>query len=78
MNESVFLRDCCLRHIHFDWGEMDSEDIITNDRATVGGDRLFSSYNIPGHIRGNACESRLWIITEWDRSSTTILFPEDY
>lgn len=78
-NERIsFLMDCCIRHIHFDWGEMDSEDIIANDRATVGVDRLFSSYNISVNIRGKPCYDKLWIITEADRSATTILFPDDY
>ena len=58
------------RHRANDWGEMDEEDKKANDEALEMGGRLFSAY-----------ESRLgkiWIITEWDRSATTVLFPDEY
>ncbi|WP_414449801.1 hypothetical protein AB4851_28730 [Burkholderia sp. 22PA0099] len=59
------------RHLHGDWGELDVADIAQNELALLTGKRLLSSYVIPG---GGA----VWIITEADRSVTTILLPEDY
>ena len=60
------------RHSHGDWGDLDKEDCEANDRAAALGDeRILSAYNLDGG-------GRLWIITEWDRSSTTILLPEEY
>jgi hypothetical protein len=63
---------CALaRHAAGDWGELSAEDAAQNDEALRDGDgRLFSAY-----AAGN---SRFWIITEADRSVTTILRPEDY
>ena len=60
-----------LRHKHADWGEMDEEDRHANDQALIHGSRLFSAY------RTRRQES-LWVITEWDRSVTTLLLPQDY
>ncbi len=54
-------------------GTLDQEDWNTNQRALKFGDRLLSSYDIDA-----GGESRLWIITEADRSSTTLLLPSDY
>ena len=69
---------CVERHRSGDWGELDPEDSEANDRALTGGDRVFSSYPLPEHLVGTLAESKLWIITEWDRSSTCILWPGDY
>ncbi len=58
------------RHAIGDWGQIDPEDRGLNERALCDGDRVFSVYDIgPG---------RVWVITEADRSSTTLLLPEDY
>jgi len=59
------------RHIRGDWGDVCKEDWKANDRALVDGTRLFSVYKF-------ASEKRCWIITEADRSSTTVLLPSDY
>ena len=59
------------RHAQGDWGIMPEEDQRANDRALNGGDRLFSAYRSLGDVK-------FWIITEWDRSVTTVLLPEDY
>ncbi|MDN3881364.1 class I SAM-dependent methyltransferase, partial [Pseudomonas aeruginosa] len=61
------------RHLAGDWGTLDQEDWNTNQRALKFGDRLLSSYDIDA-----GGESRLWIITEANRSSTTLLLPSDY
>ncbi len=58
------------RHAAGDWGELPSEDAASNEEALKHGGRLFSAYG-----QG---ESRFWIITEHDRSVTTILLPQDY
>ena len=58
------------RHASGDWGDLCPEDAMANDDALKHGGRLFSAY---GH---NA--ERFWIITEADRSVTTILLPQDY
>jgi hypothetical protein len=60
------------RHVHGDWGELGNEDRKANDDALLCGGRLLSSYRtVPKKIK-------FWIITEADRSVTTILLPEDY
>ncbi|RIJ09982.1 hypothetical protein DXT77_14665 [Pseudomonas sp. 91RF] len=59
------------RHMQGDWGDLCLEDCKLNEDALINGDRLMSVYNI------NA-EQKIWIITEADRSVTTILLPEEY
>lgn len=58
------------RHQSGDWGEVCDEDKSTNDAALTTDCRIISAYTID--------DRKLWIITEWDRSVTTILFPEEY
>ncbi len=58
------------RHQSGDLGILDIEDKIANDEATKNGERVFSSYII--------CGRKVWIITERDRSCTTILLPSEY
>lgn len=60
-----------LRHLSGDWGEVCGGDWALNDEAVERGDRILSFYRTS---RGD----RLWIITEWDRSSTCILLPDEY
>jgi len=59
------------RHLRGDWGELGIADIASNELALLIHGRLLSSYVIPGG-------GRVWIITEANRSVTTILLPEDY
>lgn len=59
------------RHTLCDWGELCEEDRRANDLALSQHLRLFSAY----HDRD---ERKFWIITEADRSVTTILLPDDY
>ncbi len=59
------------RHRLGDWGEVDALDLQTNEAALNEGGRLFSSYEVEG-------QARVWVITEADRSFTTLLTPEDY
>ena len=60
-----------LRHLNGDWGDVSEADRAANDRAVRDGDRLLSAYYAPDR-------TRFWIITEADRSATTVLLPEDY
>jgi len=59
------------RHINRDWGDLDEEDRKENEYSLEHGFRLLSAY------KTNAGD-RLWIITEADRSVTTVLLPEEY
>lgn len=59
------------RHQSCDWGDVCPQDKWSNDRAVKGRERLFSVYHSKDGIK-------FWIITEWDRSATTVLLPEDY
>ncbi len=59
------------RHHGGDWGEVDAHDRRANNAALRHGTRLLSSYPV-----GEG--QRVWIITEADRSATTILLPEEY
>lgn len=59
------------RHISGDWGDCCPEDWEANQQALTEDERLFSVY----HDRNNV---KFWIITEADRTATTILLPEDY
>lgn len=62
--------NCFKRHISGDWGNVDDHDKHVNDHALNNGERLLSSYVLP--------EGKLWIITEADRSVTTLLLPDEY
>lgn len=59
------------RHMTGDWGDVDAEDWKENDHSLRNGYRILSSY-VDRHLE------KFWIITEADRSSTTILLPEEY
>jgi len=60
-----------LRHQHGDWGDLCAEDSRENERSLRVGSRLLSSYR-------TRTEDKLWVITEWDRSATTLLLPAEY
>jgi hypothetical protein len=59
------------RHVTGDWGQLDEHDVRENQRALVAGSRLFSAYR-------TRTGQKLWVITEWDRSVTTLLTPAEY
>lgn len=72
--ESVDIKEiiaayCLHRQGH--WGDVCPEDWRSNDRAIRNGGRIFSAYH-------STHGQKFWIITEADRSATTILLPEDY
>lgn len=59
------------RHVAGDWGDLAAEDKAANESALTTGARLFSAYTL-------ATDDRLWIVTEADRSVTTLLLPLEY
>ncbi len=59
------------RHTSGDWGQVDEHDRAENDYSLAYGFRILSSYR-------TAAGETLWIITEADRSSTSLLLPDDY
>ncbi|VBT19815.1 hypothetical protein [Burkholderia pseudomallei] len=67
LNPLPYLR----RHLRADWGDLCDADRRRNDAALAQGDRLLSSYQVTSDVT-------LWIITEWDRSVTTLLLPSEY
>lgn len=59
------------RHIHGDWGDTCNNDRAANEQAIGSGDRILSWYQVSGKIR-------ILIITEADRSATTIMLSDEY
>ncbi len=67
-----FVTKSLARHITGDWGNLSPDDKTENELALKAGNlRIFSSYENPEL-------PKIWIITEADRSATTVLFPEEY
>jgi hypothetical protein len=71
-DEGCGTTDLLVRHVSGDWGEVDEHDEAENDFAVTRTLRILSSYRL---TRTNA---RIWVITEADRSVTTLLLPEEY
>lgn len=69
-NFEKFVRKSFSRHASGDWGDICEEDKASNDYALEHGERIFSAYENEN--------TKIWIITEYDRSVTTILFPDEY
>jgi len=65
-------RELFIRHGNGDWGEVGAEDAAANDAALDQGERLLSAYVLP------RTAVKVWLITEADRSVTTILLPDEY
>jgi len=59
------------RHLAGDWGDCEPDDAAANEDALLQGERLLSVYYTAEKVR-------FWIMTEADRSATTVLLPEDY
>ena len=66
----VAVHDALRRHAAGDWGDICPEDACANEHALQGEGCLHSAYGTG--------QRRFWIITEADRSVTTILMPDDY
>jgi len=59
------------RHVNGDWGDLDDEDKQENEFSVRNGFRILSAYT-------TSAGDKIWIITEADRSATTLLLPEEY
>ena len=59
------------RHAVGDWGDVTPDDRAANDDALLSGDRILSVYC-------SATGTTFWVLTEADRSVTTVLLPDDY
>ena len=66
-----FVAELLGRHCRGDWDEMPETDADLNRSAVEQGSRILSVFHLFD-------ETRLWIITEWDRSVTTIVLPHEY
>jgi len=72
--------ECLERHLRGDWGIVCAEDAAANEQALIEGSRIFSVYPLnPDHAYGEGIRgNRLYIITEADRSYTTLMLPDEY
>ncbi|MGH9631735.1 MAG: hypothetical protein ACRD7E_25795 [Bryobacteraceae bacterium] len=59
------------RHVSGDWGDLNDEDRREIELSLIGGFRLLSAYRLSD-------QTKIWIITEADRSATTLLLPSEY
>lgn len=59
-----------MRYASCDWSDTCEADKPLNDEAVKHGDRILAAYE--------TSKGKIWIITEWDRSATTILYPDEY
>jgi len=59
------------RHVHGDWGDVPEEDKQANERSVAQGLRILSAYT-------TSAGDKIWILTEADRSATTLMLPEEY
>lgn len=66
-NPATFLR----RHVTGDWGELDEHDRQENEFSVANGFRILSAYTLQ-------TGTKIWIITEANRSATTLLLPSEY
>lgn len=64
------LLNCLRKYIKCDWGDLGEYDKRANDIAIKNGDRIFASYK--------TSKGKVYVITEWDRSCTTLLFANEY
>ena len=64
------LIDLVLRHLGRDWGDIDQHDKAANDSSVANGGRIVSSYHLDG--------DDIWVITEADRTATTVLLASEY
>ena len=59
------------RHVTGDWGDLEDEDKQENELSVEQGFRILSAYTLDDN-------TKIWIITEYDRSATTLLLPSEY
>lgn len=72
----TLLSKCLARHVQGDWGLAEK---AANEQALIHGNRLLSAYAIDERLPSQGFgDNTLWVITEWDRSVTTLLLPSEY
>lgn len=69
-DQGLALEPLLRRHLQGDWGDLTEDDKKENEFSLKNGFRIFSSYE--------TSHGKVWIITEADRSATTVLLPEEY
>ena len=69
-SESCELTPFLIHHQNGNWGDVCEDDKTSNDEAVLNGDRIMSTYQFN--------DKKIWIITEHDRSVTTVLLPSEY
>jgi len=72
----VFILECLLKHLNYDFGILSNEDHNANMSAIQNGGRVLSIYLIPEELKID--QEKIYIITEADRSYTTVLYPCEY
>lgn len=72
-----FVYSSLSRYVEGDWGDLEEPDKEMNEEGLEMEGRLLAAYNMPTDIPIDYAD-KIWIITEWDRSATTILFPDEY
>ncbi len=73
------VNDLLARHASGNWGCVCAEDAKANARALKHGNRILSAYPVDAALPSKGWgDNTVWIITEWDRSVTTVLLPEEY
>ena len=68
--QALLIESLLARHVTGDWGELTENDKQANDDAVKDGARIFSAYRVGSE--------KIWVITEADRSITTLLLPDEY
>lgn len=71
-----FVRYCLERHVLGDWGICHHDDAVHNDAAVSGSDRICSVYYVPAGVYRH--QSTVLVVTETDRSYTTVLFESEF
>lgn len=73
----VAVFDLLVRHGTGDWGDVCADDAKENDQAVLHGNRILSAYTV---VQGGSPpeKCRIWLLTEADRTMTTVLLPEEY
>lgn len=76
MTFQLFVYNSLERHMEGDWGDLEEEDKKDNDFAL----KTATAHMVSAYIyhKDQKDEQKIWVITEWDRSVTTILLPEEY
>ena len=71
-----FVRYCLERHVLGDWGICHPDDMVHNDSAVSGGDRICSVYHVPAGVY--RYQSLVLVVTDADRSCTTVFFDSEF